>query len=552
MKNSKGSLPGSESEFLRHIPCEGCGSSDGNSLFSDGHQWCFVCETYVPGDGSEPTIGTTKKRMEGLLTGEFRPLLKRKITEETARKFSYQVGEFKGKTVQLAPYFDNAGVMVAQKVRFPDKEFTVVGDGKAISGILFGQNLWAPGGKKIVVTEGEIDAMSVSQAQGNKWPVVSVPNGAQGAKKSLQKALEYLESFDEVILMFDSDDAGKKAATECAELFSPGKCKIASIPMKDANELLKAGREQEIITAIWQAKEYRPDGIISGAELWEAVSASQDIVESVPYPWDALNEVTKGARTGELVTLTAGSGIGKSAVVREIAHHLLRRGETVGMLMLEENPKRTALGLISISLNRPLHIDREGVSKDQLKVAFDDTVGSGRLFLYDHFGSSDIDNLVSRVRFMAKGLGCKWVILDHLSIVVSGLGDGDERRLIDNAMTMLRTLVEETGIGMFVVSHLRRPEGDRGHEQGARTSLTQLRGSHSIAQLSDMVIGLERNQQGENPNVTTLRVLKNRFSGETGEAGFLLYDRETGRLEETDAPAAPFKDETKSDVQSEF
>jgi twinkle protein len=211
------------------------------------------------------------------------------------------------------------------------------------------------------------------------------------------------------------------------------------------------------------------------------------------------------------------------------------------MIMLEENPKRTALGLMGIELDKPLHLSREGVSNDELRKAFDATVGSSRVFLYNHFGSSDIDNLISRIRYLAKGCGCSWIILDHLSIVVSGLGDGDERRLIDNAMTYLRTLVEETGVGMFLVSHLRRPEGDKGHEQGARTSLSQLRGSHSIAQLSDMVIGLERNQQGKNPNVTTLRVLKNRFSGETGEAGYLMYDRDTGRLSETDAV---FEDES--------
>ena len=241
------------------------------------------------------------------------------------------------------------------------------------------------------------------------------------------------------------------------------------------------------------------------------------------------------------MTLTAGSGVGKSAIVREIAHHLIQSNETVGMIMLEENPKRTALGLMGIHLNKPLHLSREGTNDEELRQAFAATVGSGRCYLYNHFGSTDIDNLVSRVRFLARGCGCNWIVLDHLSIVVSGLGDGDERRLIDNAMTHLRTLVEETGVGMFLVSHLRRPEGDRGHEQGAKTSLSQLRGSHSIAQLSDMVIGLERDQQGKNPNVTTLRVLKNRFSGETGEAGYLLYDRDTGRLSET---TGDFVDET--------
>lgn len=131
---------------------------------------------------------------------------------------------------------------------------------------------------------------------------------------------------------------------------------------------------------------------------------------------------------------------------------------------------------------------------------------------------------------MAQGCECSWIVLDHLSIVVSGLGDGDERRLIDNAMTALRTLVQETGVGLILVSHLKRPSGDRGHEEGAVTSLSQLRGSHAIAQLSDMVISLERDQQGEQSNTTTVRVLKNRFSGETGIACHVQYNPETGRL----------------------
>lgn len=518
-----------ESTFLRHIPCENCGSSDGNSLYSDGHEFCFACNTHKKADGTCVADKGVTKKASGLISGSYQDLIKRGIREDTCRKFGYQVGEYQGRTVQIAPYYDASGTLIAQKIRTPSKDFSVLGN--ISSAQLFGANLWNSG-KKIVVTEGEIDALSVSQVQGNKWPVVSVPNGAQGAKKAIQKNLEYLNQFEEVIFMFDQDEPGKKAAAECVELFEPGKAKIASLPLKDANECLQQGKGDAIVHAIWNAKTFRPDGIISGDELWSEI-ATEETVQSVPYPWQALNDKTVGARRGELVTLTAGSGIGKSAVVREVAHHLLAQGETVGMIMLEENPKRTALGLMGIQLNKPLHLSREGVSEADLKDAFDKTVGSGRLYLYNHFGSSDIDNLVSRVRFLARGCGCNWIVLDHLSIVVSGLGDGDERRLIDNAMTYLRTLVEETGVGMFLVSHLRRPEGDRGHEQGAKTSLSQLRGSHSIAQLSDMVIGLERDQQGKNPNVTTLRVLKNRFSGETGEAGYLLYDKETGRLSET-------------------
>lgn len=480
----------------------------------------------------------SKKEKMGLITGTYQDLIKRKIREDTCRKFGYQIGQLKDTPVQIAPYYSRDGEMVAQKVRTPNKDFKILGDISKAQ--LFGANLWN-NGKKIVVTEGEIDCLTVSQVQNNKWPVVSVPNGAQAAKKAIQKNLEYFNNFEEVIFMFDMDEPGQKAARECCELFEGGKAKIASLPMKDPNELLMAGKEQDIISAIWNAREHRPDGIISGKDLWQQVSEKVDI-ESVRYPWEALNEKTMGARRGELVTITAGSGIGKSAIVREIAHHLLKEGQTVGMLMLEENPKRTALGLMGIELNKPLHITSEGISDEDLKGSFDRTVGSGRLFLYDHWGSSDIDNLISRVRFLARGCGCQWIVLDHLSIVVSGMGDGDERRLIDNTMTMLRSLVEETGVGLFVVSHLKRPEG-KGHEEGAKTSLSQLRGSHAIAQLSDLVIGAERDQQSDNPNVTTLRVLKNRFSGDTGEAGYLMYDRESGRLTELDN--VPFKDETK-------
>ena len=102
-------------------------------------------------------------------------------------------------------------------------------------------------------------------------------------------------------------------------------------------------------------------------------------------------------------------------------------------------------------------------------------------------------------------------------------------------MTRLRSLVERTGIALFLVSHLKRSLGDRNHEEGARVTLGQLRGSASIAQLSDAVIGLERDQQSDkNGGDTTVRVLKNRYSGETGVACTLAYNLETCKFDETE------------------
>lgn len=522
-----------KSNFTHHEPCPSCGSKDNLARYDDGHGHCFGCGHYIHSNGllkESPSKRIRLKEKLGLISGEVRALPKRNITEETCRKFAYECGEMDEKKVQIANYQNADGELVAQKIRFANKDFTTTGDLSQAE--LFGSHLWSSG-KKIVVTEGEIDCLTVSQVQNHKWPVVSIPNGAQGAKKSLQKHLDYFDPFDEVILMFDMDEPGKKAAKECAQLFPPGKCKIASLSLKDPNELLKSNRGDEIISAIWNAKPYRPDGVISGEDLWESVK-DDNTRESIPYPWDALNKKTLGLRTGELVTFTAGSGIGKSAIVREIAYNLLMgHKQTVGMVMLEEATRHTALGMMSINLNKPLHLSREGVSEEKLKESFRETVGNGRLYLYDHWGSTEIDNLLSKIRYLTVGCGCKWIILDHLSIVVSGLGDGDERRLIDNAMTKLRTLVEETGMGLILVSHLKRPEG-KGHEEGAQTSLSQLRGSAAIAQLSDIVIGAERDQQGKTPNLTTLRVLKNRYSGDTGQAGYLSYDKSTGRLQEAE------------------
>ncbi|WP_313712715.1 toprim domain-containing protein [Pseudomonas sp.] len=143
--------------------------------------------------------------------GEYRALSKRKITEETCKKFGYFVGEFKEQTVQVAPYRNTDGEVIAQKVRFADKSFTTRGKFKGVA--LFGQHLWGEGGKKLVITEGEIDCLTVSQLQGNKWPVVSIPNGAQGAANSIKENLEWVLTFEEVILMFDQDEPGREAAT---------------------------------------------------------------------------------------------------------------------------------------------------------------------------------------------------------------------------------------------------------------------------------------------------------------------------------------------------
>jgi len=453
-------------------------------------------------------------------SGDFAGIRSRNITEETCKKFNVRQ---EGPALRF-PYYAN-GRVVGYKERDPQKNFTW--HGKNDEHALFGQHLWGSG-KSIVITEGELDCLSVSQVRGNTWATVSIPNGAQNARKALQHQLKYLLGFQEIILMFDSDEAGVQAAEDCVNLFPHERVFIASVdPYKDASEALSAGDGEAIRQALWNKRSYSPKSIIDGRDLFDLVATPLHGRDAL-YPYDELNDVTGGLRKGELVCCTSGSGAGKSTLCGEIAVSLINQGESVGYIALEESVKRTGLRLMTVAANKPLHLNNEIPSED-FESAFADTLGSGRVFLRDGFGSVDPDSLLNDIRFLVKAHEVQWIILDHLSILLSGNESNDERKMIDVVMTKLRSFVEETGIGMILISHLRRNQGDKGHEDGARVSLGQLRGSHSIAQLSDLVIALERDiSNGDNS--ACLKVLKNRFNGQTGPADSLYYDTETGRL----------------------
>lgn len=527
-----------------NLPCPKCDSSDAYAIDDKGWGRCFSCLGTVPPD-SQPDNGfatddiVVERRVapetsqssstepysasEGI---SVRGIADRKVSDRASKQ--YGVGYDNGDLV--FPYSD-----VAAKVRKRgQKNFTIKGDWKGYKG-LFGQDKFAAGGKRLIITEGEIDALSAYQMMEYKYPVVSVRNGAQASVKDCKDNYEFIDSFDEVFVCFDMDEPGMAAASQVAELFAK-KARIVKLPnaMKDANDMLMAGQDKEFSIALFRAEAFVPDGIVSGAALYEEVMKPVQ-GSDVDYPFDGMNELTYGIRKGELVTVTAGSGLGKSQFLREVIYNIIQTtDEKVGLMFMEESVRKTGLSLMSLAANKPLHLPDSEATQEEKDNAYRDTLGTDRVYLFDHFGSSDVDNIVSRVRYMAKAMDCHYVFLDHISIVVSAQSNGDERKAIDEIMTKLRMLVQETGISLFCVSHLKRPDS-KGHEEGAVTSLAQLRGSGSIAQLSDMVIGLERNGQHDDVaerNTTHVRVLKNRFSGTTGPACKLLYTKETGRMTE--------------------
>ena len=541
--------------------CTKCGSSDAATSYEDtGLTHCFSCEaTYKTEGGYTEPMNEFKNEILPEVT-EITTAI-RGISPTIFKQFSY----FKGPNGEhVANMYDKDGKVVAAKMRYKDKTFSWKGDTK--SAVPFGMQQWRQGGKAIYITEGEIDCMSIAEALGGKYPVISVSNGAASAKKDLKNHIEFLNSFEKIVIWFDNDDPGRKATQEVSSLFPPGKVHtVQCSEYKDANEVLKAKGKAGVLKYYYETKKYTPDGIISGASLSFDSVVSIDNTTSYMSPYPGINKMLRGFRKGELVTFTAGSGMGKTTAVRECAYKLLTEDKLkIGWVALEENTQRSALGFMSLHMNQPIYLqeEREKASKEELQKAYDEVIATDNLYFYDHWGSLESENLINKLRYLAVGAEVDFIFLDHISIVVSGGNNGDNERIaIDALMTSLRSLAEETHVGIIIISHLRRPSGDKGFENGHEVTLSHLRGSGGIAQLSDAVIALERDQQAEeDSNVGNIRVLKNRYTGENGLAGRVRYYNETGRLMDYSDEVEGFTNETngtenlykKSDGETDF
>ena len=557
-----------ESVLVGKEPCPSCGSHDNLARYSDGHAYCFGagCGHYEPAEGEDyqPNTRRNGRMSANLIDGQYAALSKRGINEETCRLFGYKIGTFKEQPVQIAEYRDTDGNVIGQKLRFKEKSEGMPWVGTPKGAQLFGAHLWGKG-KRIVITEGEIDALTVSQLQGNKWPVVSLINGAQSAKRDLAKQIEYLQNFDEIVLCFDMDEAGREAAKAAAQVLPAGKVRIAALPLKDANECLLNGKADAVVPAIWNAKPFRPDSIVTGEDIIARMK-NRPKVTSYPYPdWmPRMNQKVLGIRLGELDVWTSGSGMGKTTVIKQLQLHFHKTTAfNQAIIHLEEPLEDTVDSLVGLQLQKRLELPQiaDTVTEEEKEQAArelflsKDANGDFRLVIHDAFGSLEDDDLYSKIRYLAQGCGCKIIWLDHLSILVSDMGDdgGDERKRIDSIMHNLKSLTVELGIYIGLIVHLRKTSGSGpSFEGGGVPSLDDLRGSGGIKQLANGVYALSRDQQAENPvprNTSQLHSLKCRRTGETGPADFIAFNKETGCMEMGIDPelVSGFTDETSTD-----
>ncbi len=538
-------------------PCPQCREkgedTSGDNLvnFGEGRgAHCFACGYHVHGDGVMKR--TASSSLSSPIKGKVISLKHRHIDQRTTHLFDYRCYRQGGVVKECANYYLD-GKIVAQHTRGPKKQFRWKGDTDNLP--LFGQWLWSGKGKRIVVTEGEIDCMSVSMLWQNRWPVVSLPNGIQSGLKYIRMNAEFLSGYDQIVLCFDNDEAGRAGAEECAEILPPGKVRIAHTSLKDANEHVLKGETKTLMTAIYEARQYQPDGILHASDV---TSGDAPVQRMWSFPWCNLTKGLMGQRSGEMSLWASGTGSGKSTVMREMVYHHLIRGRTVGVLMLEESPLETLDDLIALKLNKAVRqirasrilnallIDEGGEALDfgfpdnLTDEEYDETrkfFGGLPLYIYDHHGTNEFGSVLQRVEYMAAALECDIIVIDHVTALVAGMArNGSERECIDEIMRQLRSIVERTGVHIDIVSQLNRLDG-KAAEEGAQISLKNLRGSGSLGSVPNNVIAIERNQQAEDPeerNMIKVRILKGRFIGDTGIVGHLKFNKQTRRLDEAE------------------
>jgi twinkle protein len=494
-----------------HLPCPLCDSSDAFAEYDDGHGYCFSCQGYVA------SKSTLEVQQPPGYTYEYVPW--RNISANSFRTYSALTKvDDSGKPISISFRYPNGDC----QIRLIDKkEFYWIKSGSTEHHGLFGRDKFAAGSHRdVVITEGALDAQSLYQVL--RVPCVSVVSSSS-ALSDCTVDRSYLNSFERIYLAFDSDAPGREATARVAKLFDYNKVwQLKFSNRKDANEYLLVGEEGELLNIFRNSRRYLPESILSSSAEFDAILEGEPRM-GVAYPFGGLTEKTKGIRLGESVLITAQEGIGKTELMHAIEYKLLEETDAnVGSLFLEELPRRHLQALAGIRLGSAVHLPESGYSTSQVRQALRDTIKTDdRLFVYTNFGSDDPDVLLDTIRFLVAGRDCKYILLDHISMVVSGLSTEDERRKLDYISTKLEMMVKELGYALIVVSHV--------------NDLGQTRGSRYIGKIADIRIDAQRDlEAGSDIERRTihLKVSKNRPAWETGRAGSYLFDPLTNSYKE--------------------
>lgn len=505
----------------------------------------------------------------------------RNIRKETLERFQVKVAvsQTDGKTPEAVyfPSFNQKGKVTGYTKQDLTKGKEEKGHWSCIGSVtignkMFGQNVAEAQKRKrnnLVITEGQWDCLSVFEAlidnvKGTKYEgleplVVSIPMGTANAVEAILHNEGYVQSHDALTIFFDDDYCtpaelqkkimkGHEAREAVANaLVGSGLSLFTVTPdegFKDASDYMQAGKRDDLAKLVqFGRRPYSSEKIIKACDvsLEELLEPRPEgvYVDSFPKLMDKLH----GFRTRELVLLTSPSGVGKSTVTSIFASAFMESGHKLGMIYLEETNKETMQRLIAAKLkvnylefkNEPLKV----VSRERIEKARQEIVENDQLVMLGHFGSLPVSELMAKIKHMHLVEGCDFILLDHLSLVISGSAVKDERKELDMVMTELAAFCAANDVCIIAVSHINRSaaeqfkapklkEGEEPKPYWVQVSKEMMRGSAALEQLSFVILGLEPEiQPDRSRGRVRLTVLKNRPWSYLGVADTFKIDDES-------------------------
>jgi len=351
-----------------------------------------------------------------------------------------------------------------------------------------------------------------------------------------------LNQFEKIKILLDNDDACRKAVDlqKIATLF-PGKVEVIELPIdfpKDANECLVKGRTGELTKLWWSSQ---PVKLKAFCDL---NSLKQDVYDNTqldfhPYPWDSVTKSTWGWLYGTLDLFLAGSSIGKSLFLAEHSRHMLhtRPQDHQAIFFLEDSLKKSTLRYMSLESGIPFQRPEEDFTETDREVAWSATLGTNRLHLFDQkeYGMLTTKSILQLIELAAVVYGCRIVILDHISYIISSNAAENTLALTQEFITELRQLAGRLDIYICTCCHLRKNSNGKSWEQGAVPTMEDAYGSGAMYQLPSNIFSLARNKMAEvvaDRDVTQVHVNKARESGYSGHVCNLKYSQRPYGLSE--------------------
>jgi twinkle protein len=506
---------------VAHQPCPYCKSTDAFSYDKEKNAYgCFSCNKkgrYSDLNNTDSLIehvASNTYSLKNLVEGKYIPL--RGITQKTMEEFG--VLTYGDQQEYVYPSGGKKVRTLAEKKFFAKDGFK--GDE------LFGMNMFTAGcAKKVTITEGELDALSVAQMLKSSYinPVVSLPS-ANPSKKLWDNCHDWLNSFENIVLSVDNDEAGNSVADKIAKMFPNKVYRVDHSKFKDANEFLQNGASAEFKSAWWNCKKYTPENVLNTTDQFLSLYHDTPEHQYVPTGIQALDDKIMGLMQGHFTVIKAPTGIGKTEVMRFLEYNMLKRGIPIAAWHLEETKLRTLLGLVSYELQDNLtrrDLIEEKQAEDLVVEAIKQLTKDELFYQFYLSDGQGADDLIDQIRFFSQAAGCKFVFFEPIQDVVAGLSEESKEQMLADLSVRLSKLAAELNVGIVTIAHT----NDNGDPKYCKM----------IGQRASVIIDLHRDKEAdslEERNTTYIRVEKNRPCSEEGNAGMLRFNTETFTLRE--------------------